>query len=60
MKLLVKLFTKTVTINLSAQDLLMILGITGAGCILAYVIVRILLNRTGFKEKEKKIVMYQQ
>jgi hypothetical protein len=45
--------------NLSTQDLLMILGITGAGCILAYAIVRILLTRTGFKEKEK-IVMHQQ
>src|SRR5690349_9793511 len=31
--------------NLSVQNLLMILGITGAGCILAYVIVRILLSR---------------
>jgi len=28
--------------NLSTQDLLMILGITGARCILSYVIVRIL------------------
>jgi hypothetical protein len=36
----------------------MIMGITAAGCILAYVIVRILLART--KEKEKKMVIYQQ
>ena len=42
--------------NLSTQDLMMILGITGAGCILAYVIVRILLSRA--REKEKKMVMY--
>ena len=46
--------------NLSTQDLLMILGITGAGCILAYVIVRILLTRTGFKEKEKTVMHHQQ
>jgi hypothetical protein len=46
--------------NLSTQDLLMILGITGAGCILSYVIVRILLTRARFKEKEKKTVMYHQ
>jgi hypothetical protein len=46
--------------NLSTQDLLMILGITGAGCILAYVIVRILLTRARLKEKEKKMVMYHQ
>jgi hypothetical protein len=48
--------------NLSSQDLLMILGITSIGCILAYLIVRIMLNRT-IKEKEeekKKMVMYQQ
>jgi hypothetical protein len=37
----------------------MIVEITSVGCILAYLIARILLNRT--KEKvEKKMVMYQQ
>jgi hypothetical protein len=44
--------------SISIQDLLMILGITGLGCILVYLIVRILLNRT--KEKEDKMVLYQQ
>ncbi len=43
--------------NLSTQDLLMILGITGAGGILAYVIVKIMLTRARFKEKEMKMVM---
>ena len=47
--------------NLTSQDLLSILGITTAGCILAYLIVRILLNRAKEKEQEKnKAVMYQQ
>lgn len=46
--------------NLSVQDLLMILGITGVGCILAYVVVRILLTRARSKEKEKKMVMHPQ
>lgn len=47
--------------NLSIQDLLMMLGITGAGCILAYVIVRILLKRAREKEKDNsRMVMYQQ
>jgi putative effector of murein hydrolase LrgA (UPF0299 family) len=45
--------------NISSQDLLTILGITAVGCILAYLIIRILLNRA--KEKEKgKMVMHQQ
>jgi hypothetical protein len=48
--------------NLSSQDLLMILGITGIGCIAAYLIVRIMLNRTTKEkqEEQKKMVMYQQ
>jgi hypothetical protein len=46
--------------NLSTQDLLMILGITGAGCILAYLIVRIVLNRARDKEKYNRIRMHQQ
>ena len=45
--------------NMSNQDLLTILGITAVGCILAYLIIRILLNRS--KEKEKgMMVMHQQ
>ena len=45
--------------NILGQDLLKILEITAVGCILAYLIIRILLNRA--KEKEKgKMVMHQQ
>jgi hypothetical protein len=45
--------------NLSNQDLLIILGITSIGCILAYLTVRIMFNRA--KEKEHKdMIMYQQ
>lgn len=40
--------------TISIQDLLMILGITGLGCILAYLVVRILLNFTKEKEDKKK------
>jgi hypothetical protein len=43
--------------NIPSQNLLMMLGITIAGCLTAYLIINIMLNRT--KEKEKK-VMYQQ
>ena len=45
--------------NISSQDLLMILGITSIGCIAAYLIVRIMLNRVKERE-EKRIVMHQQ
>jgi hypothetical protein len=45
--------------NISRQDLLAILGITTVGCILAYLIIRILLNRAKEIEKEK-MVMHQQ
>src|SRR3954453_4697088 len=45
--------------NISNQDLLAILGIITVGCILAYLIIIILLNRA--KEKEKgMMVMHQQ
>ena len=45
--------------NISSQDLLTILGITTVGCILVYLIIRIMLNRA--KEKEKgMMVMHQQ
>jgi hypothetical protein len=45
--------------NVSNQDLLTILGIITVGCILAYLIIIILLNRA--KEKEKgMMVMHQQ
>ena len=40
--------------TMSIQDLLTILGITGLGCILVYLIVRILLNYTKEKEDKKK------
>ncbi len=47
--------------NISSQDLLMILGITSIGCIAAYLIIRIMLNRAKEKEEqEKRMVMYQQ
>ena len=50
--------------HISSQDLLMIFGITGIGCIVAYLIVRIMLNCVKEKEQEEqkeksKRVMYQ-
>jgi hypothetical protein len=46
--------------NISIQDLLTILGITGVGCILTYFIARALLNRIKEKEeKNKTTIIYQ-
>lgn len=42
--------------NLSSQDLLMMLGMTSIGCIAAYLIVRIILNRAKEKEEEKRVI----
>jgi hypothetical protein len=46
--------------NISRQDLLTILGITTVGCILAYLIIRILLNRAKEIEKGKMVMRQQQ
>jgi len=46
--------------KISSQDLLMIFGISTAGCILAYFIIKIILNRTSKEKERSKMAVYQQ
>jgi hypothetical protein len=46
--------------KISSQDLLMIFGISTAGCILAYFIIKIILNRNSKEKERSKMAVYQQ